>query len=198
MLIEANLNSKVENSFTFLFNIFDEGLTFQFGNEYSKGIDTEFFKSIKVLSELVEIPFLNRLQERFYQKYITPRFKKYTRGVDSFSVTIPVILPDVVSGIKSFQNILNVQLKPIFGNILKVTTNDIILSISFFKGRIRLNLFMISSFEVDFEDQQIDVSGKLRKQSIKLECKQLYLDIPHVSESSTDSLKFLNSSNYVF
>lgn len=192
----TDIGSEEIMSVTFFFDIFSEVLEYRVSQNYDKGIDETFLKKIKSLGVLTNFSLVNSIQNKFYQKYITPMYKTKVSGKDLFNVKIPIYTKDI-SNIKELQKLISVKNSNIFATkVLQLKTNNYVISFEFLNGKIKIYQYMIEG--VTFEiDSNITQDGKLFKQFISISSKQLYMEVPKIQEGSTN-VEFLNGSNYIF
>lgn len=182
-------------SYEFIFNVFEETLDFEFSQNYENGMEENIFASFKSLASLTNFEFVNKIQNKFFQKFVTPKYKTKTEGLKSFTVKIPVYSQDI-SKLSELQKLVNVKSKRVFnttGVLLK--TNDYLLDFSFLNNSIKVSQYIIE--EITFEiDSTIDNNSKPYKATVSITSQGLYMDVPKTSDLK--NLSFINGSDYIF
>lgn len=182
-------------SITFYFDIFSEVLDYNVSQTYENAIDETFLKAVKTLSTLTNFSLVDEIQNRFYQKYISPQFKTKVEGKDTFNIKIPVYLDDI-KNLSSLQKLVSVSTKQLFStSLVQLKTNEYLISLSFLNGKINIKNQFVESLQFEFEPI-IQKGGKLFKQNVTISSKLLYMDVPTTANGK--SVSFLNGSNYIF
>lgn len=182
-------------SYNFIFNVFEETLDFEFSQNYENGLEENIFASFKSLASLTNFEFVNKIQNKFFQKFVTPKYKTKTEGIKSFTVKIPIYSQDI-SKLSELQKLVDVKTKQVFnttGILLK--TNDYLLNFSFLNDTIKINQYIIE--EINFEiEPTISDDKKPYKSIVSITSQGLYIDVPKTSNLTT--LSFINGSDYIF
>lgn len=182
-------------SYNFIFNVFEETLDFEFSQNYENGLEENIFVSFKSLASLTNFEFVNKIQNKFFQKFVTPKYKTKTEGIKSFTVKIPIYSQDI-SKLSELQKLVDVKTKQVFnttGILLK--TNDYLLNFSFLNDTIKINQYIIE--EINFEiEPTISDDKKPYKSIVSITSQGLYIDVPKTSNLTT--LSFINGSDYIF